>query len=199
MPKVPRRLGTGAVWLLWEGAGGMTAEPADAVDDFALLRGEVVPHHALLFHQLTGRVPRDFIRAGSPALALISQKFRAVLEHHRIGGWRTFPIQLHSGLGDVIGGYEGLVVTGRCGPIDWSRSEVAVLPPVSSSGDAVKGRRGMHPDLSKWDGTDIFLPQGRNAFVFVTDRVRRALVAARITNVSFSSPLEWEEILIPDD
>lgn len=50
----------------------------------------------------------------------------------------------------------------------------------------------MHPDLAAWDGSDVFLPDGKNAYILVTERVRALLREHRITNVT-AVPLDEVE------
>jgi hypothetical protein len=66
--------------------------------------------------------------------------------------------------GAEIPGYQGLIVTGRCG--------------------STRANRVLPLDLQSWDGSDVFVREGTGE-VYVTERVRNALEDARITNVAF--------------
>jgi hypothetical protein len=86
--------------------------------------------------------------------------------------------------------YGGLVVTGRCGAIDRSRSEIVLYEyPAGWFPDG----RGLFFAEDSWDGTDVFMADDETGYIFVTDRVRRAL--AKTANVMFEAAAE---VRIPD-
>lgn len=148
--------------------------PVDDIGDpLDLLRGDTTPRGPVVFRHAVGRVPRDLMMGGDPALLLISDHFRGVLTREGFSGWGTYPAEVRTRQGDVISGYSGLSVTGR------SRS-VPGLPflyGLASLGATEMARR-MRPD------TDLFL-DGSSSLIVVSARVRDALRAARVGNVSF--------------
>lgn len=90
-------------------------------------------------------------------------------------GWRTFPVEVHSRAGEIVPGYTGVAVTGRCGPLCYDNSRV--------EGEGNWERYvGLRFDPATWDGSDVFgCPNGR--WLLGTERIARALKAARIRNV----------------
>src|SRR6266446_3537 len=91
--------------------------------------------------------------------------------------------------GDYHPEYEGLVILGRCGPADLSRSVVVLSqsPSEYQVGSRFPQLLGYYFPEESWDGSDIFMDnpdaQGRKtAHVFVTERLRLALEAARVKN-----------------
>ncbi|RKQ88366.1 hypothetical protein C8N24_6408 [Solirubrobacter pauli] len=97
--------------------------------------------------------------------------------------------------GRQVDDYAALAVLGRAGAIDRSLSEPVTIDAPIAAGTAMKGLRGLYFGLDQWDGSDVFSPEG--AFtVIVTDRVRHAITAAKLTNVRFLSVLEFEQLAV---
>jgi hypothetical protein len=88
-------------------------------------------------------------------------------------GWQPYPCEVIDKAGIRLGGYSGLAVRGRCGPIDNSRSiEFDKIMP----GGTFKWWRGLFFDPATWDGSDFFMPtEGRSGLIFVTEPVKKAL------------------------
>lgn len=125
-------------------------------------------------------------------LTLVSERFLAVLRQHNFAGWTTFPVRVVlSEDGRELGGYHGLAVTGRAGPIDDSLSEEVVIPPPVPEGRASPGLRGLCFPPESWDGSDIFTADNEAA-IFVVEPVKAALEAAGVTNIDFQRLSEIE-------
>ena len=166
----------------------------DEIDDVALLRGEIRPRSPLVFEYFkgaSGSTAYDFVSTSLVSLRLISDRVVSVLRD--FSGWSTFPVEIYGKKGERIPGYHGLVVTGRCGPIDDSRSRPAIRPPARPQGRPTRMWIGLYFDPKTWDGSDLFLP-GDWASIFVTEAVKKALEKAKITNVMFT-PLTQAENL----
>ncbi|MCO6436247.1 MAG: hypothetical protein J5J06_04075 [Phycisphaerae bacterium] len=106
-------------------------------------------------------------------------------------GWSTYEVKVF-GKTDEITGYKGLSVLGRCGPTDDSKARLVWVEPnpehMGMPGlpvTAVQQKFGLYFDPDTWDGCDFFLPEG-SAWIFVTERVAKALKKARATNVSLT-------------
>jgi hypothetical protein len=121
---------------------------------------------------------------------LISDKFLDVLRGFT--GWQTYAVRIVGRGGDEVPGYHGLSVTGRCGRIEWEKSERMILPPPVPEGRTMAGWRGMYFSPSSWDGSDVFVPDDESTYVIVTDEVRAAAERARLTNVIFTRLTEFE-------
>ena len=52
----------------------------------------------------------------------MSERVIAALRTASANGWSTYPARLEAEDGTEVTGYSGLIVTGRCGPIDNARS-----------------------------------------------------------------------------
>lgn len=158
----------------------------DEIDDFAILRGEIRPQKPLVFEYMkgaSGSTPRDLVSTSLVSLRLISDRVISVLRE--FSGWGTYPVEVYGKKGERIPGYHGLAVTGRCGPIDDSRSRPAVYPPAVPQGRPTLVWIGLYFDPETWDGSDVFLPED-SANIFVTEAVKEAFEKAKITNVEFT-------------
>lgn len=155
-------------------------------DGYALYGGEVRPDRPLIFDfkkGASGSTAYDFVGTTLPPLKLISDRVVEVLRS--FSGWSTYPVEVYGKKGERIPGYHGLSITGRCGPIDDSRSQPRIRPPASPAGRATREWIGLYFDPATWDGSDLFLPRGSGG-TFVTEAVKTALERARITNVQFT-------------
>ena len=125
---------------------------------------------------------------------LISEKMKNLLEENRITGWKTYPIKLFYKKMEPIEGYYGFSITGRCGPIDFSKSEIIKhtstvyeehvwvegkgYQPVQLEKPYVytwKEYKGLHIDLDSWDGSDFINP--------MIPEVRMTIVTQKVVNV----------------
>ena len=166
----------------------------DIEDDVALYEGRVTLQAPLAFEFMkgaSGSTPYDFVSTSLPPLKLVSERVVAVLRDFT--GWATYPVEVYGKKGELVAGYHGLAVTGRCGPIDDSRSRPAIRPPAVPHGQATRMWIGLYFDPVSWDGSDVFLPKG-NGRTFITEDLKSALERAGITNVYFTALSEAENM-----
>jgi hypothetical protein len=151
---------------------------------FAAVRGELEVTAPIELRWFMGRrVSRDFIWTAIVAPKIVSDRVLSVLTSNRFTGWSTYPVAVIGPKGERITGYHGLAVHGRCGRLQDERSVEVVKPgPV---GDLITVRRGRYFDESAWDGSDIFVPMGDVAFVFVVCGVYEQLRAAGVKGAAF--------------
>jgi hypothetical protein len=145
-----------------------------------LTRAERKPRRPVRFRHDEGSRPKDLIGATWASLCLVSDRVIAALEG--FSGWTTYAVEISGRDGDEVSGYQGLAISGRCGPIDNSLTPKQLLPPAVPGGEAVEGRIGMLFEHGTWDGSDLFCTEPGSA-VHMTEPVRDALVAAKVTNV----------------
>jgi len=150
----------------------------------ALLRGEVRPQQPVEFHWHMGGKPHDMMGTTHAILHIISKRFVDTLLDERATGWGTFPVRLYDRSGLELSGYYGLVVTGRAGPIDRSRSRIELVPPPVPTGKAMYTEIGTYFDPVTWDGSDIFTLE-RTGVVCVVERIKLALEQRKLTNLTF--------------
>ena len=109
----------------------------------------------VIFKQSTGKNFHDMLDTGWPSLYLISDKMENVLEQNNLTGWKTFPVQVIDKKGSEVKGYQGLSITGRCGPVDYTKCEI-IEKRAFPDAPLVKYYKGLYVGLDKWDGSDFF-------------------------------------------
>jgi hypothetical protein len=149
----------------------------------ALLAGLLLPTSPIQVHWFMGRqIPSDFIWTSSVSPLIVSARVVALLHEHAVTGWSTYPVEVMNRDGELLEGYQGLSVLGRCGRLQRER-RVPVEKQYPAGTFTVY--RGHFFEPSSWDGSDIFMPEADSLFVFVVDRVQKAFRKAKITNVAF--------------
>lgn len=154
------------------------------VDDaFSVTRAEKRLESVEARWAIGAAAPQDVIRATIAAPIVISARVLKVLRDGSFSGWRTYPINLIGKKGDLVGGYHGLAVHGRCGTINNSQSTKfhKIMP-----GGAFTWWRGLYFDPATWDGSDLFMPAGDVGWIFVVAAVKRAFEQAEVKNVTFT-------------
>jgi hypothetical protein len=166
-----------------------------------LLRGDRTSERPIaiqLEHEMVGE---DVVWLDRYTGALISQRVVAILQAASITGWTTYPIALFTLNGRRVEGYSGLAVTGRCGAINWGRSQRFV--PEDKDQPFILCR-GCFFDPDSWDGSDLFLWEPYPHFEqfadypFATERVLSVLEREGITNV-WARRLTEIELYIPKE
>jgi len=98
-----------------------------------------------------------------------------------VTGWKAAPAIVTNSLGQPVPNYGLLIVTGRSGPIDNSRSVQADWL-IHGKTTAKKAWKGLYFEDGTWDGSDLFAPLG-SAFFFATSKVKDVLEREKATNV----------------
>lgn len=147
----------------------------------------------IIFKQEYGKKLEDVLDTGWPSLFLITDKMKTTLEENVLTGWQTFEVKVLDKKGQEIQGYHGLSITGRCGKIDYSKSEIIEkrLVPNAPLG---KYYKGLHVGLDKWDENDFFLPEDYFGII-ITNRAAEVLKKNKLTNIRLEN---LGEIEIPD-
>jgi hypothetical protein len=155
-----------------------------SVDDgFAAIRGEIRPATPVSVRWFTGRrVPGDFIWTSIAVPIIVSERVVSVLEGGSFTGWATYPVRVHGHNGEVISGYYGLCVPGRCGPVQPERSTFVETTRAPGTG-RMSFYRGMYFDETVWDGSDLFVPVG-SGYVFAVRDVSDALLGMHPRDVT---------------
>lgn len=175
-------------------------EPCDPeLDEHGIYSGEVRPTAPVEFRYqkgASGSTVCDLISTSAPPLVLVSDRLLSTLRGFT--GWATFPATVLGKQGEVIPGYHGLVVTGRSGPIDDTRSRPQVCPPPVPGGRTTRQWFGLFFDEQTWDGSDLFVPED-TALTVAVERVKRAFEAARITNSEFTPLADVQNASLPSE
>jgi len=152
-----------------------------STNEVELTRGEIATEQPIVARRMSGRRLEDIIWTGNGIPVILSERIVNLLQENGFTGWTTYPITLYAKAGVVLPGYCGLVITGRCGTADWSRSQ-RVLKEYPAGFFPVW--RGLH--IAEWDGSDFFMAStGLIGYKFVTDRVRVAFAREHIRNIDF--------------
>jgi hypothetical protein len=144
----------------------------------------------VVFKQKYGKKLEDILDTGWPSLYLISDKMRTVLQENSLTGWKIFTIKVLDTKGQEIKGYHGLSIVGRCGPIDYNKSEV-IEKRLVPNGPLSKYYKGLHVGLDNWDSSDFFLPE-KNFGIIITQRAAELIKKYKLTNIRLENLEEIE-------
>jgi hypothetical protein len=159
-------------------------------DAFGLTRAEQHPAQAVNVSWAMGRAsPSEVIWTTMGTMVIIADSVVQLLRSHGFTGWSLYDVSVRDKQGQLIPGYRGLAVTGRCANIDNSQSiEVPRIFPTGIS----PTWKGLFFDPASWDGSDLFMPTPSTGWKFVVEDVKKAFEQAKIRNVMFT-PLEQIE------
>ncbi len=160
-------------------------------DELKLIRGDYSDiSFPVIFKQEYGKKLEDVLDTGWASLFLISDKMKAVLEENALTGLKIFAIKLFDKKGTEIHGYHGLSISGRCGKIDYSKSEIIEkrLVPNAPLG---KYYKGLHIGLDTWDGNDFFLPE-KYFGIIITSRAAKILKKEKLSNIRIENLADIE-------
>jgi hypothetical protein len=140
-----------------------------------------VPPQPIRIVPYGGREPQDFVWTDAAIIRLVSQRVIDLLRQNQIAGWSTYPVQVYDRSKNLIGGFSGLSVIGRCGKIDPSLSTPFQK---QMPGGVFPHFKGCLFDAVSWDGSDIFSPEG-TAHIFTTRKVHELLEGSKVKNVRY--------------
>ncbi len=144
----------------------------------------------VIFIQTSGKKFTDILATGWSSLFLISDKLKSFLIENHLTGWKTYPIIIKDKKGNQVEGYYGFSVTGISGRKSYTSSPIVETRYVPE-GPIVRLYKGANIDLSKWDGSDFFVPEGSTGII-VTKKVAELLVKNKISNLSLDCVAESE-------
>jgi hypothetical protein len=145
----------------------------------------------IIFKQTSGKKWTDLLTPPSVSVCIISKKFYKILEENSVTGLRTFPVCIIDKQERDINDYIGISIIGKCGKIDYSKSEVYEKQYVPE-GPMIKYYKGMRIGLDTWDGSDFFIPVGTLSII-VTERVKSLIKINKISNISLKNILDIEK------
>jgi hypothetical protein len=144
----------------------------------------------VIFMQEYGHKLTDILDTGYTSLCLISDRLKILLEENGFTGWKCFPIRLFDKKKNEVLGYHGFSITGRCGPID--RTKSTIIEKQRASGWPMrKFYKGLYIGLDTWDNTDFFIPKG-SAWPIITKKVADVLKKNKITNLCMENLADIE-------
>jgi hypothetical protein len=175
--------------------GALHVRPRTPItDEFALFRREDIPSEPIVYEYFMGGAPKDLIGTTLVPLKLLSDRVIDLFQENQFTGWSTYPIELYGKKKEKITGYQGFSVSGKCGPIDNSRSKREWREPPVPHGKRYRTWVGLYFDLKTWDGSDIFVPES-TGYTIVTEQVKIAIEKAKFKNIYFKRLTEFERMM----
>jgi hypothetical protein len=138
--------------------------------------------------------PSDVVWTTCGHPLIVSARVIRILKDHGFTGWATYPVEVSDKSGDVIEGYVGLAITGRCDRADITLSSVVLR---EFPAGWFPSFRGQYFDIDAWDGSDLFMerPDDRGDFTlhrYATARVARALHREKVRQLSATAVSDVE-------
>ncbi len=155
----------------------------------ALLRGEWIPKRPVIVRHQMGGAPRKVIWTSFADVLIVDQEVVQLFRANGFKGWTTYPVEVHGKTDEVIEGYQGLAITGRCGHIDDSKSKTVMI---NYPAGKFPKLRGLYFDPETWDGSDLFMSSEKSRWIFVLESIKVALQKAKLRNTSFRKLTEVE-------
>ncbi len=153
----------------------------------------------VVFRQTDGTKFFDFITTRTGIYYLMTEILFNKMIDSGIKGLVHLPIKLFDKNQNLVNGYTGLSITGRCGAIDYTKSKIIEKKTVPN-GPSSRYYIGLYFDESSWDGSDIFISE-ETVMVICTSKVKDLFKALKIKHVRFTSCDEFEtwERALPKD
>jgi hypothetical protein len=163
-------------------------------DAFGLTRAEQHPAQPINVCWAMGRAsPSEVIWTTMGSMVIIADSVVQLLRSHGFTGWSLYDVSVRDKQGQLVPGYRGLAVTGRCGHIDNSQSiEVPRIFPAGIS----PVWKGLFFDPTSWDGSGFFMTTPSTGWKFVVEDVKKAFERAKIRNVMFTPVTQIERSIL---
>lgn len=143
------------------------------------------------FHWLKGSKFYDIVPTGYPGVYLVSEKVQLILKESGFKGYSLRGIILKDKKNELIKGYQLLSIISKVGPIQNEKSIKKMMPPVVSWSDPYEAYIGLYFDVSTWDGSHFFYPEG-TSYIFALDEVKKLFEEHKISNCQFKKVIELE-------
>jgi len=168
---------------------GFTADvDLGGVPTLQALRGEREVRDATARWAMGRKEPEAVVWTRDVDTRLFRADVLAALSEAGCSGWRGYPVDVRGRDGRSFSGYFGLVVTGRCGPLQPERSVPFMKAFPARERQMLKGWAF---EEASWDGSDFFTTTNPMGWIFITRRARDVL-ANLSRNVYFRSLAEIE-------
>ncbi len=150
----------------------------------SLTRGKLIPRNGVnIKYAAGGTRPKDIIWTTiDHPIIIVSQLVIELLKREGFSGWSTYPVTAYGKSEEIIEGYSGLSVTGRCGPTSNAKS---ILVQRHTACCTYSVYKGLYFDPETWDGSDFFMTPGREDWIFIADAVKKAFGREKIRNIKY--------------
>lgn len=126
-------------------------------------------------------LPGDVVWTDMVVPLVVSQRLIDLLLEQGFTGWGTYPVEVHAKGGELAPGYHGFCITGRCGPMQYEKSEVIYE---DMPGGRVPRYKGKYFDPESWDGSDFFMSTTPlTGWMFILEPVKKALARVKVRNL----------------
>ena len=135
----------------------------------------------IVFHEVrgdSGKQMRDVLDNRDTMAYLISDRMKDLLIDNNITGWKCYDIEMYDKKGNIVPGYNGFSVTGKCD--DMLKVDYDNIVEDKRRGFLAKGASF---DINKWDGSDIFRVGG---WRIITKRVYELFKKHKITAIEMT-------------
>lgn len=138
-----------------------------------------------------GKYFRDVLSTYFPPYVLISEKLKNLLIENNFTGWKLYNVDIYTKKNILTDEkYYLLGIFGRSGKINY-KNRIIIEKQHYENGPFEKRFIGYNIDMSKWDGSDFFLPEN-NLGIRITQRVFDVLKKNKISNLSMENIQEIE-------
>ena len=153
-----------------------------------ILRNQGLPDSQIIYSACLGKKFYDFVMV-TAGLNLISDRVYTLLMENNITGWQGIPavIYKHEDLK-----YYLLTITGRCGPIDKSKT-IVVDSTTFIPGKITRMYQGLFFYEDSWDGSDMFVSECVN-YTFITEKVKNLFKKNKVTNIVITNIKEHQRL-----
>ena len=128
-----------------------------------------------------------------PAHFMIDKKLKQLFEGNKITGYELKDINIEGSYSFCDDGIQEMVITGRAGHLQkLTGEEFKACSTCGRITERKSGIVGVSFDISKWDGSDIFLIDNFEGIPVVTQKVKDLLEKNKIKNVTFTNIKEKE-------
>lgn len=141
----------------------------------------------LHFRRNEGNQPMDFLWTSYPPLRCVSNRVVSILEANEFTGWSTYPVTVYDNANQRLPDYHGFAITGSGGSFQSELSKKVTLE--HPWGGTAEVYKGFFFGPTEWDGTDVFLVDGK---IIVKARVQQVFMEAEVSNVKFTPLVEVE-------
>lgn len=132
----------------------------------------------------SGKQMRDVLDNRSIRTYLISDRMRDLLIDNNITGWECYEIEMYDKKGNIVSGYNGFSVTGKCNDMVKIDFENIIKDKKRDYFEA----KGAMFDIEKWDGSDIFRACG---WRIITKKVYELFKKHKITAIEMTRMTDY--------
>jgi hypothetical protein len=155
---------------------------------FQITKGDAKPEKPVIVKYLSGSPnPANIIWTSSVYPIIIQEKILELFIASNFTGWSTYSVEVYDKCNKLVPNYYGLAITGRCGSINYDKSEIIYKELPSGSFPHLKG---VYFPVTTWDGSDFFMEVPdtmglQMGTIFVTEKVVRTFNKENVTNIKF--------------